>query len=280
MTMVGCASCGASNEFLFRCPHCGQQFCDEHKPVVSHQCSQAPPELIVEDRDIRTQSLESRFAADLIQESILDYPFTTLSSGLRNRLTRELLVGLALAMVVVGVAAGGYILADSDYLSGLSDGLTGDSGANVAGALNETVVEELVAGLINEHREERGLPSLQYDSEISRIAGYHSEDMATREYVDHRALDGETVDDRFDAFGYECRNTGELILYTVVGEDVELVNGTRRFETEPELARRIVDLWLQSDPHREAIFYPVWERIGVGVVVTGDGSVYVTANTC
>lgn len=278
--MVGCASCEDNNTFLFRCPHCGRQFCAEHQPVVSHQCSQAPPELIVEDREIRTHSPDSQHTADQEQESIMDYPFTTLSSVLRNRLTRERLVGLAIAMVVVGVAAGGYMLADSDAVSGLSDGLTGDSGASVAGTLNETVVEEHVAGMINERREERGLESLRYDDEISRIADYHSEDMATREYVDHRAPDGETVDDRFDAFGYECRNTGELILYTVVGEEVELVDGTRRFETEPELARGIVDLWLQSDPHREAIFSPVWERIGVGVVVTGDGSVYVTANTC
>src|SRR5512132_4135323 len=55
--------------------------------------------------------------------------------------------------------------------------------------------------LVNEAREQHGLPALQSRPELDRAAQAHAEDMLNRSYFDHVSPEGKTVFDRYVAAG-------------------------------------------------------------------------------
>ncbi|WP_435332682.1 CAP domain-containing protein [Haloarchaeobius sp. TZWWS8] len=144
-------------------------------------------------------------------------------------------------------------------------------------------LERLVHGEVNEVRTSRGLEALERDAALAEIARYHGRDMAQNEYVAHTAPDGETMSDRYDAFGYDCRvSTGDG-RYASGGENIYYARYTGYDYTEAELARMTVDGWMNSTGHRENLLRDYWNREGIGVVVDqrdGRTHVYVTQNFC
>ncbi len=99
---------------------------------------------------------------------------------------------------------------------------------------------------VNRFRALHGLPGLVGNDTLDRMAQRHSEDMASRDYFDHDAPDGGTVGDRAQEVGYKYRTISE-----------NLAAGMRR-------PRRVVDGWIDSPPHREAMLNPNIEEAGVG----------------
>jgi len=109
--------------------------------------------------------------------------------------------------------------------------------------------------LVNSERAGQGLRPLRMNRRLSVAARGHSRDMVRRHYFEHTSPDGSTVVERIRATGY--LNSAHRWL---VGENIgwgERSNGT---------ARGIVQAWMHSPPHREAILTPSFRDAGIGVV--------------
>ena len=183
-------------------------------------------------------------------------------------------------------------------IDGRRNGSTVDSAANRtvpssnAADLNGTRLERLVHRGINERRAARGKSNLSFDTDLRSVARYHSADMAKRDYFGHVGPDGETPSDRYRKFGYRCRipmgglryaTGGENVLYTYYDAPVRIDNRTVRYDTQRELARGIVNGWMNSTEHRKNLLKPYWENEGIGIYieqVDGRTRVYATQEFC
>ncbi len=179
-------------------------------------------------------------------------------------------------------------------------GIQNDSDASDAPAvsasstaeLDGTELEYLVHRYVNEERAERGKSNLTLDTDLRAVARYHSADMANRSYFSHVGPDGETLADRYRQFDYQCRvktgtfqyaTGGENILYTYYDAPVAMGNRTIEYDSPEELARGIVNGWMNSTSHRKNLLKPYWEREAIGVhieQVDGRTRVYATQNFC
>ncbi|MFC6717449.1 CAP domain-containing protein [Natrialbaceae archaeon GCM10025810] len=152
--------------------------------------------------------------------------------------------------------------------------------------VSSVTIEDFVHAEVNDRRDEHGLESLEWDGTIASVSRAHSADMAERDYFDHVNPDGEKPLDRFDDVGSYCRGYGENIAMNWLDEPVEASGGDSATEyyTAEGIAEALVDQWMNSTPHREAILEEnvrgSWDRAGVGVHVTDEGRVYATQNFC
>jgi uncharacterized protein YkwD len=152
-----------------------------------------------------------------------------------------------------------------------------------SGPFDRAALEREIHSQVNEERRRRGLDPLEFDPELREIARYHSADMAENGYVGHTSPDGETVADRYDRFGYDCRVSLADGGYSTGGENLYRTAYAGQTLSRTELADRAVDGWLSSPGHRENLLRDDWGREGVGVVVDVEGDVvrvYVTQNFC
>ncbi|GAB3669465.1 CAP domain-containing protein [Halopiger thermotolerans] len=152
--------------------------------------------------------------------------------------------------------------------------------------IDSATVEDFVHAEVNERRAEHGLAPLAWDGTIASVARAHSYDMAQREYFAHTNPDGEGPYDRFTDVGDYCRAYGENIALTWVGRPVERPGGggVVEYRTAERLATGLVNQWMNSTAHREAILEENvdhgWDRGGVGVYIADDGAVYASHNFC
>lgn len=109
-----------------------------------------------------------------------------------------------------------------------------------------------VVCLVNEARNARGLASLRYDTQLEQAAQSHTDDMATRGYVEHSSPEGTRVEQRAPAAGYEWWSIKE-----------NLGQG----QVTPFA---VVERWLGSDQHCPNIFHLSVVDTGVGVRTDKD----------
>jgi uncharacterized protein YkwD len=214
------------------------------------------------------------------------------------------------ALFVIGAVGGVGVPMIDDTASDLSESAGIDGALNsstptaqrtagsssvgvVDGDLNRSEIEREVHRFINKERSGRGLSTLSYDTGLQEIARYHSEDMATELYFAHESPEGETMSDRYDRFGYECRveisgdryATGaENIAYTYADSNVQTESRLENYgNNETAIARGLVNQWMNSSGHRENILRSYWQSEGIGVAieeVNGETRVYATQNFC
>ncbi|WP_306058633.1 CAP domain-containing protein [Natronococcus wangiae] len=147
-------------------------------------------------------------------------------------------------------------------------------------------VEDFVHAEVNDRRADHGLEALEWDGTVASVSRAHSHDMAERDYFAHTNPDGEEPYDRFNDVDDYCRGYGENIAMTWVDRPVEQPDGggTAEYQTAEGLAEGLVDQWMNSTDHREAILEEniphTWDRGGVGVVIDDDGRVFATHNFC
>ena len=152
--------------------------------------------------------------------------------------------------------------------------------------VRSAAVESFVHAKINERRAAHGLEPLEWDGTVASVARAHSVDMARRDYFAHRNPDGQAPADRFQDVGDYCRGYGENIAKTWLDRRVSRSGGDGivRHRTAEGLATGLVNQWMNSTPHRQAILEegrtPSWDRAGVGVYITDDGEVYAGQNFC
>jgi uncharacterized protein YkwD len=120
-------------------------------------------------------------------------------------------------------------------------------------------LEQAVVRLVNAHRVRRHLRSLVGDSVLARIARDHSREMAVRR-----------VSFGHDGFDDRVKEAERRFDFSEIAENVAL-NDYPRFRT----VTVAVDGWLGSPHHRENI-EGNFDRTGVGIARSGDGTYYYT----
>ena len=165
----------------------------------------------------------------------------------------------------------------------------GDPGVSSYETDVETVhsddVEDFVHAEVNDRRAAHGLDPLEWDGTVASVARAHSTDMAERDYFAHTTPDGEGPFDRFRDVDDYCQGYGENIALTWIDRPVDQPNDDPvTYYTAEGLGEGLVDQWMNSTEHREAILEdhggPSWDRGGVGVYISDDGGVYASHNFC
>jgi uncharacterized protein YkwD len=123
-------------------------------------------------------------------------------------------------------------------------------------------LEPQVLVAINNLRRAHGLQPLRLSRALSIAAGQHSLSMAEHGFFEHTSLDGSPFSKRVAAAYPKNRSrvwsVGENIVWASPGMS----------------ARRALELWLASPPHRENLLSSTWHEIGLGAVHAVAGGVY------
>lgn len=144
-------------------------------------------------------------------------------------------------------------------------------------------VERLIHQNVNSERQSQALETLSFDSDLQEIARYHSEDMAKVDYFAHNAPDGETMEDRYENFNYQCRVSVGNSRYITGAENIFSITFSGTHYSEQTIAKKAVDGWMDSEGHRENILKENWKKEGIGVYIEEKDEktkVYVTQNFC
>jgi uncharacterized protein YkwD len=127
-----------------------------------------------------------------------------------------------------------------------------------AAAIDADSLEEQLAILVNKHREEENLPPLKSDPRIAAEARRHSRDMASGDCGFNH-----------DGFDDRARCIQSLILYRGIAENIAWAS------EGPDLAARMMKLWLNSRVHRDNI-EDQNDLSGIGAARSSDGRWYAT----
>ncbi len=127
-------------------------------------------------------------------------------------------------------------------------------------------LERLVFENTNRKRRWHGLPPLANDATLAQISRRHSSDMLRRGYFDHVTPEGVTPEQRVAA--------GHRSLIGVTGENVWSGSGYPLEELD-DVARIVVDDWMESPGHRENVLRPGYTHLGIGIA-TQDGELRAT----
>ncbi len=166
-------------------------------------------------------------------------------------------------------------------------------------------IESIVAEYTNEERAAEGLEELEYRDEFVDVSRTHSEDMADNGYVGHVDSQGRSFDDRIefeDTDAEVCLTTPERDRLEEIGGEItdgrpsvgenagatfyeveiedertgeEIVN-----ENEDDIARSLVNDWMESPAHRDNILSEEWNTVSVGVYVSEGKTVFATQVFC
>jgi uncharacterized protein YkwD len=120
-------------------------------------------------------------------------------------------------------------------------------------AVNAAVAVEQMLQATNRLRDEAGLPPLKADERLARAALDFARYMAQSDRYGHQA-DGREPSQRVEAAGYD---------WCMVAENIGWQYDSRGFDTAT-LARRLVDGWEKSPPHRGNMLDKRPREIGIG----------------
>jgi uncharacterized protein YkwD len=126
-----------------------------------------------------------------------------------------------------------------------------------AGAIERRAFEQT-----NVVRVRKGLPPLEWDADVCRMARSHSESMSRLNYFSHITPDGLRLRDRARAVG--------ILTFTVLGENIAYNQG---YEDPGAFA---VERWMASEKHRANILSKEFRAMAIGTYVAPDGSVFLT----
>jgi uncharacterized protein YkwD len=117
-------------------------------------------------------------------------------------------------------------------------------------------VEDLVFEMTNQVRRAKGLAPLTRDAELTNAARSFSNDMLVHHFFDHDTPGGLTFEKRL------ARQYHHWV--SSMGENIWSGSGYDPGKTQ-EVAKDIINDWLNSPGHRENILDPDFTHLGVGV---------------
>jgi uncharacterized protein YkwD len=151
-------------------------------------------------------------------------------------------------------------------------------------------VEKMIHDRINQERLKHNLPTIRWDDALSRIAGKHSKDMATKNYFSHTSPEGHGYFYRYQKNGYACGITVDGVILTGAENIFQVppdalssmdAEGQKHDRSIRErIAASAVQEWLANPHERKNILSPTWQREGVGIAIGPDDRIVVTLNFC
>ena len=131
-----------------------------------------------------------------------------------------------------------------------------------APAASATGEERRAFDLINAERQRRGLRPLAWDGGLTRLARYHSQNMARGGYLNHVDRDGLDLKGRAQTLG--------LRGWSMIGENIAYNQG---YNDPTGFA---VERWMVSQKHRENAMNGEYTHAAVGIARASDGTYYFT----
>ena len=130
-------------------------------------------------------------------------------------------------------------------------------------------LEHRIADLVEEERlklDPKARP-LAVDAELAKVARARAADMAAKNYLAHQGPDGAT--------SATLLMQDDAKWQGLLGENLAAQHYTKQGGVAVEdFARRFLDEWLKSPPHRDNMAFADYDHAGVGAAVNGD-TVYV-----
>jgi len=133
--------------------------------------------------------------------------------------------------------------------------------APASGKARHDATERAIVAAVNDQRSANGVAALSRSKGLARAADYHSWEMLEANYFSHASRDGGGFDDRVRRFA-DHRALGETLA---------------RVGSCAGNADAVVDMWMDSAPHRAILLASSFDHIGVGKR-SGDGGCVVTAD--
>jgi uncharacterized protein YkwD len=125
----------------------------------------------------------------------------------------------------------------------------------------EPALEQSLLDLTNRERTARGLPPLIMNQTLREIARIRSYDMANRGYFSHYTVEGLSVFDLLDGFGFRG----------VQGENIGY-----NYQDSGTSAPSAIRMFMGSPPHAAQIVSGRYRYIGIGEVTSPKGAKYYT----
>ena len=119
-------------------------------------------------------------------------------------------------------------------------------------------LENEVIRLVNVERKKAGIPTLQANWQLCRIARYKSQDMVNKHYFSHTSPTYGSPFKMMESFGIKFYAAGENIAY---GQ---------------KTTAEVMTSWMNSPGHRSNILSPAYRQIGVGLAKDASGVCYWT----
>ncbi|MEI7832989.1 MAG: CAP domain-containing protein, partial [bacterium] len=131
-------------------------------------------------------------------------------------------------------------------------------------------VESEILRMTNEARARKGLPALAADERLRTAARQHSQEMSEKKYFEHESTEVKwhTPAQRCYLAGFWSQVSGENIAMLEIKGI--LTPACPNFATPQQVARRLVDNWLNSPPHYKNIMNPEYKLLGVGASLKDD----------
>lgn len=129
---------------------------------------------------------------------------------------------------------------------------------NIPAQSSTTAAEDQVIKLVNQERAKRGLQQLSKNWQLSRVARYKSQDMATKNYFSHTSPTYGSPFTMMQNFG---------IKFSAAGENIAMGQQT---------PQAVMNAWMNSPGHRSNILSPAYNQIGVGLAKNKAGVCYWT----
>lgn len=136
-------------------------------------------------------------------------------------------------------------------LSALALASVADAAPNVNAKMEAAILLKM-----NDARAANGLPALKASIVLRSPARVHSRYLHTTGTFTHDGPSGEPFWKRLVAAGFPKTKT--------MGENLAVMDGC------PKTAARIVELWMNSPPHRRNLLSTRFRVVGVGVVANGS----------
>jgi len=125
-------------------------------------------------------------------------------------------------------------------------------------------VERAIHSLSNDRRQQNGVGTVEYRTDIAAVARDHSQWMAENNNLTHTRPDGTGPSDRVRNAGIDCW-VAENILYNWSAD-----------ESAESAAETCVNQWMNSSGHRRNILNSGWGSLGVGVATDSQGRIWAT----
>jgi uncharacterized protein YkwD len=184
---------------------------------------------------------------------------------------------IAVAFLLAACGGGGALVA-SPAVSGYAAGL------------DHQKIERRIHELVNTERQQKGLPAMEMNNTLFRIARMHSKDMGKRNYFSHDTPEGQDFMYRYAQGGFACSVRAGNLIYTgaeniamqYVYSGYSVSGGAVQYfwVSEEDIAKGTVKSWMDSRGHRENILTPHWKTEGIGVYIKDNGEVFITQNFC
>ncbi|MGO5074169.1 SafA/ExsA family spore coat assembly protein [Clostridium sporogenes] len=119
-------------------------------------------------------------------------------------------------------------------------------------------LENEIISLVNIEREQAGLPHLRTNYQVSKVARYKSQDMATKSYFSHTSSTYGSPSTMLQNFNIKSITTGENIAY------------------DKKIPQQVMTSLMNSPDDRKNILSNAYTEIGVGLYKSSSGVYYWT----